>query len=153
MIQKERTYVMIKPDGVARGLIGEIITRIEKKGLKIIGMKFEIMDINIAKEHYKEHSEKPFFNKLINYITSGPSLSMIIEGANSIKIMRSINGSTNPSEALIGTIRGDYAIDVGRNIIHASDSIISAERELSIHFKKENFLEYKTINDNYIYEE
>ena len=74
MIQKEKTYVMIKPDGVARGLIGEIITRIEKKGLKIIGMKFEIMDINIAKEHYKEHSEKPFFNKLINYITSGPSL-------------------------------------------------------------------------------
>lgn len=152
MIQKERTYVMIKPDGVARGLMGDIISRIEKKGLKIIGMKYEIMNLNKAKEHYKEHNNKPFFNKLIEFITSGPSLSMVVEGLNAIKIMRTINGSTNPIDAQIGTIRGDYAIDIGRNIIHASDSLESSIRELSIHFRNEELLNYNNLNENYIYE-
>lgn len=143
---------MIKPDGIARGLIGEIINRIEKKGLKIIAMKFEIMDKKIAEEHYSEHKGKIFYDQLIKFITSGPSLSLAVEGQHAINAMRILNGSTNPLEAAVGSIRGDFAIDTGRNIIHASDSNESAERELKIHFKKENIINYKIAIDDYIYE-
>ncbi len=148
----ERTYFMIKPDGVSRGLIGEIISRIEKRGLKIVGMNFGVIDENTAKEHYKEHIGKPFYEELIRYITSGPSLSLSIEGKNAVKIMRILNGSTNPIDASIGSIRGDFCIETGRNLVHASDSIESADRELKIHFKNGNFLKYKIANDDYIYE-
>lgn len=151
-MNKERTYVMIKPDAVSRGLIGEIISRIERKGLKIISMKFEIMSKEIASEHYKEHKEKPFFKSLVDFITSGPSVSLIVEGMNSIKIMRSLNGSTNPVDASIGTIRGDYGIDTGRNLVHASDSEEASKREIDIHFKENILFEYNLANEKYVYE-
>ncbi|MDY0267286.1 MAG: nucleoside-diphosphate kinase, partial [Methanimicrococcus sp.] len=130
----ERTYVMIKPDGVARGLMGEVLSRIEKKGLKIVGMKFAVMEEAKAKEHYAEHVERPFFAGLVSFITSAPSLSLVVEGNDSIKIMRAINGATKPAEAAPGTIRGDFAMDTGRNLVHASDSLEAAEREIKIHF-------------------
>ncbi len=148
----EQTYVMIKPDAVQRGLIGEILSRIERKGLKIAAMRMNIMDKNSAKAHYKEHSEKPFFNSLIEYVTSGPSVSMVIEGNNSIAIMRAINGATNPVNALPGTIRGDLALETGRNIVHASDSPEAAKREISIHFKANEITAYKKIDEAWLYE-
>lgn len=143
---------MIKPDGVQRGLIGEIIRRIELKGLKIAAMRLNIMLKQSAMEHYKEHAEKPFYNSLIDYITSGPSVSMVIEGKDSIAIMRSINGATNPVNAVPGTIRGDFAIETGRNIVHASDSAESALREISIHFKNEEIIEYTKRDEACLYE-
>ncbi len=148
----EQTYVMIKPDAVQRGLIGEIISRIERKGLKIAAMRMNVMDKNSAKAHYKEHSEKPFFTSLIEYVISGPSVSMVVEGNNSIVIMRAINGATNPVNALPGTIRGDLAVETGRNIVHASDSPEAAKREISIHFKDDEIAGYKKIDEAWLYE-
>jgi len=148
----EQTYVMIKPDAVQRGLIGEIILRIERKGLKIAAMRMNVMDKNSAKAHYKEHSERPFFNSLIEYVTSGPSVSMVVEGNNSIAIMRAINGATNPVNALPGTIRGDLAVETGRNVVHASDSPEAAKREISIHFKDDEVTGYKKIDEAWLYE-
>ncbi|ATU08915.1 nucleoside-diphosphate kinase [Methanohalophilus portucalensis] len=148
----ERTYVMIKPDGVQRGLIGEIIGRIERRGLKISAMRMNVIDENDAKEHYSEHCEKPFFGSLISYVISAPSVSMIVEGKDAIKSMRTINGATNPSEAMPGTIRGDFALETGRNVVHASDSVESAEREISIHFKDDETNEYSRIDEEWLYE-
>ena len=149
----ERTYVMVKPDGVARGLVGEVISRIEKKGLKIVAMKMAVMEEAKAKEHYAEHAEKPFFGGLVSFITSGPSVSMVVEGANAIKIMRALNGATKPFEAAPGTIRGDFAVDTGRNIVHASDSPESAAREIGIHFPCGSaFCSYKRAEEDCLYE-
>ena len=148
----ERTYVMIKPDGVARGLMGEVLSRIERKGLKIVGMKFAVMEAAKAKEHYAEHAERPFFAGLVDFITSAPSLSLVIEGKDSVKIMRAVNGATKPAEAAPGTIRGDFAMDTGRNLVHASDSIESAEREIKIHFGDAALLSYKRCADDFLYE-
>lgn len=148
----EKTYVMIKPDGVQRGLIGEIIKRIERKGLKIIALRLNVMSKENAMEHYKEHAEKPFYDSLVDYITSGPSVSMIIEGKDAIIIMRNINGATNPVNSTPGTIRGDFAIETGRNIVHASDSLESAQREISIHFKDNDIISYTKINEVCLYE-
>ena len=148
----ERTYIMIKPDAVQRGLMGEVISRIEKRGLKISAMRMNIMSEEAAKEHYKEHSERPFFGSLIEYVTSGPSVSMVIEGKDAIKIMRAVNGATNPVEALPGTIRGDFAIETGRNIVHASDSNESAEREIAIHFDGSEIAAYTKIDEVCLYE-
>ncbi|MDV0447684.1 Nucleoside diphosphate kinase [Methanosarcinaceae archaeon Ag5] len=148
----ERTYVMIKPDGVARGLMGEVLSRIEKKGLKVVAMKLAVMEEAKAKEHYAEHAARPFFPGLVSFITSAPSLSLVVEGRDSIKIMRAINGATKPAEAALGTIRGDFAMDTGRNIVHASDSLEAAEREIKIHFGNDKILEYKRSDDAYLYE-
>lgn len=148
----ERTYVMIKPDGVARGLMGEVLGRIEKKGLKIVGMKFAVMEEAKAKEHYAEHAERPFFAGLVEFITSAPSLSLVVEGNDSIKIMRAINGATKPAEAAPGTIRGDFAVDTGRNLVHASDSPEAAEREIKIHFGDATLVSYKRCDDECLYE-
>lgn len=148
----ERTYIMIKPDAVQRGLIGEVISRIERRGLKIIAMRMNVINEKTATEHYSEHREKPFFASLISYITSGPSVSMVIEGKDAVKIMRSINGATNPVEAAPGTIRGDFAIETGRNVVHASDSVESAEREIAIHFSEEEISGYAKIDDACLYE-
>ncbi|WNY24446.1 Nucleoside diphosphate kinase [Methanimicrococcus hongohii] len=148
----ERTYVMVKPDGVARGLMGEVLGRIEKKGLKIVGMKFAVMEEAKAKEHYAEHAERPFFAGLVEFITSAPSLSLVVEGNDSIKIMRAINGATKPAEAAPGTIRGDFAVDTGRNLVHASDSTEAAEREIKIHFGDAALLTYKRCDDDCLYE-
>ncbi|MDL2261775.1 nucleoside-diphosphate kinase [Methanimicrococcus sp. OttesenSCG-928-J09] len=148
----ERTYVMIKPDGVARGLMGEVLSRIERKGLKIVGMKFAVMEEAKAKEHYAEHAERPFFAGLVEFITSAPSLSLVVEGQDSIKIMRAINGATKPAEAAPGTIRGDFAVDTGRNLVHASDSPEAAEREINIHFGGAALVSYKRCDDECLYE-
>jgi nucleoside-diphosphate kinase len=148
----EQTYIMIKPDGVQRGLIGEIISRIEKRGLKVTAMRLNVMSDKSAKEHYKEHAEKPFFASLIEYVISGPSVSMVVEGKNSIAIMRAVNGATNPVNALPGTIRGDFAIETGRNVVHASDSPESAKREISIHFKDTEIVSYSKIDEVCLYE-
>ncbi|WP_321428833.1 nucleoside-diphosphate kinase [uncultured Methanolobus sp.] len=148
----EQTYIMIKPDAVQRGLMGEIISRIEKRGLKIAAMRLGVMSEESAKEHYKEHVERPFFASLIEYVTSGPSVSLVVEGKNAIAIMRAVNGATNPVEALPGTIRGDFAVETGRNVVHASDSTESAQREIAIHFKDSEIVNYTRIDEVCLYE-
>ncbi|MBN2488401.1 MAG: nucleoside-diphosphate kinase [Methanosarcinaceae archaeon] len=148
----ERTYVMIKPDGVQRGLVGEIIARIERRGLKIAALRMNVIDVDSAKQHYREYTEKPFFGSLVSFITSGPSVSMVVEGKDAIPIMRAVNGATNPVEALPGTIRGDLAIETGRNVVHASDSSEAAEREIKIHFDDSEISKYSRIDNLWLYE-
>lgn len=130
----EKTLVIIKPDGVMRGLIGEVISRYERKGLKIIKCKMMDADRATLEKHYIEHREKPFYEELISYMMQGSILAMVVEGNNAIKLVRNINGKTNPVEAEPGTIRGDFANTMTENIVHASDSLESAEREISIWF-------------------
>lgn len=148
----EQTYVMVKPDGVQRGLVGEVISRIEKKGLKIAALRMNVISEASAKEHYAEHAARPFFPSLIEFITSGPSVSMVVAGKDAIKVMRAINGATNPVDAAPGTIRGDFALDVGRNIVHASDSPDAAAREIAIHFKDSEIGKYSRIDEVCLYE-
>lgn len=148
----ERTFIAIKPDGVQRGLIGEIISRLEHKGFKLIAMKFMLLDSNRAKEHYKEHVGKPFFTSLVSFITSGPVVAMVWEGKDVVNAARKIMGKTNPLESDFGTIRGDYGIDIGRNVIHGSDSLESAKREIDIFFKKDEIVEWKIDIQKWIYE-
>ena len=143
---------MIKPDAVQRGLIGEIISRLERKGLKIVAMKMLNVSRELAERHYAEHREKPFFESLVSYITSAPVVAMVVEGKNAVKVVRTLVGATNPQEALPGTIRGDFGMDIGRNVIHASDSLESAEREISLFFKPEEIVEYKRIDEDWLYE-
>ena len=133
----ERTFIAIKPDGVKRNLIGRIITRFEEKGYKIIGLKLLLPTEEMAAKHYAEHYGKPFYPRLIKYITSGPIVAMVIEGPNVIAEARRMMGSTKPEEAEAGTIRFEYAICQEYNIIHGSDSQASAEREIAIYFKEE----------------
>jgi nucleoside-diphosphate kinase len=132
--------------------MGKILTRFEEKGLQIIAIKMLAIDENLAKKHYGEHAEKPFFKDLISYITSSPSLAMVIKGHKAISLIRKIVGATNPKEADLGTIRGDFAIDMGRNVIHASDSSKSAEREISLFFNDNEICDYSIIDNSWIYE-
>ncbi|MEW5821353.1 MAG: nucleoside-diphosphate kinase [Cyanobacteriota bacterium] len=136
----ERTFLAIKPDAVQRGLIGEVICKIEKKGFKLVGMKFMQVSKDLAETHYGEHKGKPFFNGLIDYITSAPIVAMVWEGKDVIATMRKVMGATNPMNADVGTIRGDFGIDMGRNIIHGSDSAESAKREIGLFFKEDELL-------------
>ncbi len=152
VIGMERTFVMIKPDGVQRGLIGEVISRLERKGLKIVAMKMLWIQEETAREHYAEHSEKPFFQALVDYITSGPVVAMVVEGKEAVKVVRTLVGATNPVEASPGTIRGDFGMDIGRNVVHASDSLESAEREISLFFDAEEIFEYSKSGEEWIYE-
>jgi len=149
----ERTFVMVKPDGVQRGLVGEVISRIERKGLKIVALKMIQVTQERAQEHYAEHREKPFFNSLIDYITSGPVVAMVVEGKEAVSVVRNLVGKTNPIEAEPGTIRGDLAMDIGRNVVHASDSLNSAEREISIFFSKDEILDYRKFDEGWVYEQ
>ncbi|XVF08536.1 hypothetical protein REPUB_Repub07fG0011300 [Reevesia pubescens] len=130
----EQTFIMIKPDGVQRGLVGEIISRFEKKGFSLKGMKLVIVDRAFAERHYADLSAKPFFNGLVEYIISGPVVAMIWEGKNVVATGRKIIGATNPSESAPGTIRGDFAVEIGRNVIHGSDSVESATKEIALWF-------------------
>ncbi|MEG9195447.1 MAG: nucleoside-diphosphate kinase [Candidatus Methanoglobus sp.] len=148
----ERTFVMVKPDGVQRGLIGEIISRFERKGLKIVAMKMLRISKELAQEHYAEHRAKPFFSSLVGYITSAPVVAMVVEGKNAVKVVRKLVGATNPSEAEPGTIRGDFGLDLGRNVVHASDSVMSADREIRLFFREEEILDYERESDVWIYE-
>lgn len=143
---------MVKPDGVQRGLVGEVIQRIEGRGLKIVAMRMNTISPDLAKKHYAEHAQKPFFNSLIDFITSGPSVSIVVEGKNAVTVMRAINGATNPVNAATGSIRGDFALDTGRNIVHASDSLEAAKREISIHFSDSEIEEYSRIDEAWVYE-
>jgi len=130
----ERSFVMVKPDGVAARLTGEIITRIERRGLSILALRKAVMAHGVAQEHYGEHRERPFFGELVEFVTSGPVVMMAVEGDGAIGALRTMMGPTNPLEAPPGTIRGDYALDVGQNVIHGSDGPESAARELGLHF-------------------
>ena len=150
MIQK--SFVMMKPDAVQRRLMGKILSRFEEKGLQIVAVKLMQIDEELAKTHYGEHAEKPFFPSLVEYITSSPSLAMVIEGEEAITTIRKLVGATNPLEADLGTIRGDFGMDTGRNIIHASDSPASAEREIGLFFNEDEICDYQIIDNNLIYE-
>ncbi|XP_038897694.1 nucleoside diphosphate kinase [Benincasa hispida] len=130
----EQSFIMIKPDGVQRGLVGEIISRFEKKGFSLRGLKLMSVDRAFAENHYSDLAGKPFFNGLIEYIISGPVVAMIWEGKNVVATGRKIIGATKPADSDVGTIRGDFAIDVGRNIIHGSDSVESARKEIALWF-------------------
>ncbi|MEW9669748.1 nucleoside-diphosphate kinase [Ammoniphilus sp. 3BR4] len=143
----ERTFIMVKPDGVQRNLIGEITTRFEKKGFKLVGAKFMGVGQALAEEHYGEHKERPFFGELVGFITSSPVFAMVWEGDNVIATARNMMGKTNPADAAPGTIRGDFGVSVGMNIIHGSDSAESAQREINLWFKEEELTSYeKTVN-------
>jgi nucleoside-diphosphate kinase len=143
---------MVKPDGVQRGLAGEIITRFEKKGFKIAALKMLRISRELAEKHYGEHVGKPFFGKLVGFITSGPVVAMVIEGKDAVSAAREMMGATDPLKALPGTIRGSYGIDIGRNIIHGSDSQESAKREIALFFKEEELNYYSREVDCWIYE-
>ena len=143
---------MMKPDAVQRRIMGKVLSRFEEKGLQIIACKLLKINESLAKEHYGEHAEKPFFNDLVSYITSSPALAMVIKGEDAISLIRKIVGATNPKEADLGTIRGDFAMDMGRNIIHASDSPASAEREISLFFNDDEICDYQVVDETWVYE-
>lgn len=148
----ERTLIIAKPDAVQRGLIGEIIHRLENKGLKLIGIKMMKLESALLKTHYKEHVEKPFYQGLEEFMKSSPVVVMAWEGYECVNSVRMLIGSTNPREAAAGTIRGDYAIGVGRNLVHASDAKASGEREVDIFFNKEELIDYDKSEYMHIYE-
>ncbi len=148
----EKTLVLVKPDAVARGLVGKILAVIEERGLKIVGMKMTELSKEMAEEHYEEHVGKPFFEPLVSFITSSPLVALVVEGRDSIKVMRSIAGKTNPMEASPGTIRARFALETGRNVIHAADSPKSAEREIALFFGEDELFDYKTVHEKWLYE-
>jgi nucleoside-diphosphate kinase len=145
----ERTLVMVKPDGVKRGLVGEILTRFERKGLKILAAKTLHVTPEHAQRHYAEHQGKPFYPSLIQHITSGPVLAVVFEGRSAIAVARLLIGATNPQLAAPGTVRGDLALGITANLIHASDSPDSAARELALYFTPEEFLGYSRTGEEY----
>ena len=130
----DRTLILVKPDAFARGLTGEIIARFERKGLRIIALEQRTLEENLATQHYAEHEGKPFFGELVEFITSGPIVAMVLEGDSAIKAARQVIGATNPLEATTGSIRGDFAVAVGQNMVHGSDSPESGEREAKLFF-------------------
>jgi len=130
----ERTLILVKPDAFARGLTGEIVARFERKGLRIVAMRHMQVTEDLAKQHYAEHEGKPFFGELVDFITSGPIVAMVLEGESAIRAARQVIGATNPLEASPGSIRGDFAIEVGQNMVHGSDSPESGEREAKLFF-------------------
>jgi nucleoside-diphosphate kinase len=149
----ERSLIIVKPEGVQRGLIGTVISRFEAKGFKIVGLKLIHITPELAARHYAEHQGKPFYNGLIKHITSSPVVVGVLEGPNVIKVTRDLMGATKPWEALVGTIRGDYAVSMGLNIIHGSDSAESASREIGIFFTPAELLDYPRATDPWIIED
>jgi nucleoside-diphosphate kinase len=146
----EKTFLMVKPDGVQRNLIGEIVSRLERKGFQLVGAKLMSIPNELAEEHYGEHKERPFFGELVDFITSGPVFAMVWQGENVITTARQMMGSTNPKDAAPGTIRGDFGLTVGKNVIHGSDSPVSAEREIGLFFKQEELVAYSKDANNWI---
>ncbi|RDI72801.1 nucleoside-diphosphate kinase [Halopelagius longus] len=151
----ERTFVMVKPDGVQRGLVGDIVSRFEDRGLKLVAGKFMQIDDELAQEHYGEHEDKPFFDDLVGFITSGPVFAMVWEGADATRQVRSMVGETDPAESAPGTIRGDYGLDLGRNVIHASDHEDEGanEREISLFFDDDELVDYDRVDETWLYED
>jgi nucleoside-diphosphate kinase len=148
----EQTLVLVKPDGVQRGLIAEVISRLERRGLKLVAMKLMQVDESLARQHYGEHVDRPFFPGLVSFITSGPIVAMVWEAENAIEIVRQTMGATNPINSALGTIRGDLGIDIGRNLVHGSDGPESAQREVALFFKPAEILSYARSTDSWITE-
>ena len=146
----ERTFVMIKPDGVGRRLIGECIRRFEQRGLKLVGLKMQTLSTEIAGKHYEEHIEKPFFQELVDFITSGPTVQMVWQGSDAVAQVRKMNGATNCLKADVGTIRGDLGLSMQNNIIHASDSLETARREITLYFTEQELLDYSMPDDHWL---
>ncbi|MDD5095419.1 MAG: nucleoside-diphosphate kinase [Dehalococcoidia bacterium] len=148
----ERTLVLVKPDAMQRGLTGEIISRLERRGLKIVGMKLLQMNESQAKKHYADHEGKPFYNGLIAYITSAPIIAAVLEGTRAVEVVRNTMGATSPVNANMGTIRGDLALETGRNLVHGSDSLENAEKEISLFFSPKEILSHQRDIDKWIIE-
>jgi nucleoside-diphosphate kinase len=134
LVAVERTLVLCKPDAVERGLVGEVVDRLERKGLRLVAMDLRVLDEAVAKAHYAEHEGKPFFGELVSFITSGPLVAICVEGLDAVAAVRALMGPTNPVQAPPGSIRGDYGLDIGRNLVHGSDSAASATREIQLFF-------------------
>ncbi len=150
----ERTFVMVKPDGVHRGLVGETISRLEARGLKLVAADVRQLDEETAGEHYAEHVDKPFYDDLVSFITSGPVVPMVWEGADATRQVRAMIGETDPLDAASGTVRGDFALDISRNVIHASDHEDEGanEREISIFFDDDQLTSYERLDETWLYE-
>jgi nucleoside-diphosphate kinase len=150
----ERTFVMVKPDGVQRGLVGDIISRFEDRGLKLVGAKFMQIDQDLAEDHYGEHEDKPFFDDLVEFITAGPVMAMVLEGQDAVSQVRTMMGETDPAESAPGTIRGDFGLDLGRNVIHGSDDEDPGanEREIDLFFDDDELVEWERIDETWLYE-
>ncbi len=147
-----RTFTMIKPDAVGRRLCGELLRRYESKGLKLVGLKMQIMPRALALKHYAEHDGKPFFNSLVEFITSGPSIQMVWEGESAVEVVRKINGATSCQKADIGTIRGDFGLTTQNNLVHASDSRQTADREIALHFSENELWTYSMPDEAWLQE-
>lgn len=147
----EKTFLMVKPDGVQRQLIGDIVSRFERKGLQMVGAKLMTIPVELAEQHYGEHKGKPFYDNLVQFITSGPVFAMVWEGENVVELTRKMMGKTNPKDAEPGTIRGDYCMYVSKNIIHGSDSTESADREISLFFNENELVSYNKAINSWIY--
>ena len=150
----ERTFVMVKPDGVQRGLVGDIVSRFEDRGLKLVGAKFMQIDRELAEDHYGEHEDKPFFEDLVEFITAGPVVAMVLEGQDAVSQVRTMMGETDPAESAPGTIRGDFGLDLGRNVIHGSDDQDPGanEREIDLFFDEDELVEWERIDETWLYE-
>ncbi len=148
----ERTFVMVKPDGVQRGLIGEVIARLERRGLRLVAAKFMKVSQELAETHYSIHKGKPFYDGLISYITSAPVMAMVWEGPNAVGAVRQTMGATRPTEAAPGTLRHDFALEVGRNLTHASDSVENGAGEVALWFKPTELVDWSRENDKWIFE-
>ncbi len=146
----ERTFVMIKPDGVGRRLVGECIKRFERRGLKLVGLKFQVLTADIAQKHYEEHKERPFFGELVSFITSGPTVQMVWEGPDAVAQVRKMNGATDCRKADVGTIRGDFGLSLQSNMIHASDSVETAGREIDLYFDALELWSYAMPDDGWL---
>jgi nucleoside-diphosphate kinase len=148
----ERSLVLVKPDGVQRGLIGEVISRLERRGLRLVAAKFMQVSKELAETHYAVHKGKPFYEGLIAYITSAPVMAMVWEGPNAVAAIRQTMGATRPTEAAPGTLRHDFALEVGRNLTHASDSVENAEKEVALWFKESELVDWRRETDKWIFE-
>lgn len=146
-----RTFAMVKPDGVQRGLVGEIINRFEKKGIKIVALKIMQITPELAEKHYGEHKGKPFFADLVGFITSSPVVAMVLEGKDVVPMVRTMMGATNPKDSAPGTIRGDFGMTIDKNIIHGSDSPESAVREIGLFFKEGEIVAYRKADEEWIF--
>jgi len=151
MSTQERTFIAVKPDGVQRGLIGEIIKRFEQKGFKLVGMKFMHASEDHMKQHYIDHADKPFYPGLVKYMSSSPLVAMCWEGTNVVLTARKMMGETNPANSAPGSIRGDFCVEMGRNAIHGSDSVDSANKELALWFKPEELYNWSRAEENWVY--
>lgn len=148
----DRTLILVKPDGMQRGLAGEIISRLERRGLKIVALKLIHMDKKMAQKHYAVHTGKPFFDSLVDYITASPIIAAVFEGTKAVEVARNTMGATSPVSAAMGTIRGDFGMEIGRNLVHGSDSLENAEKEISLFFSPKEIISYARDIDKWIIE-